>query len=680
MSANFDLRSAFMAKMSESKISASVARKLGFQPLAAEKVPKGVPFKEPGILIPYYDFAGHKTDFWRLRYLRQPKPTGFSALTKRKPLRYVQPKDSVNELYLPPIIDWEEVAEEPVTEIIITEGEFKAACACENTGYACIGLGGVWSWMASKKGIEILEGFHTFKWEDRIVYICFDSDAVLNPMVMQAEVALAKALTNLKAQPYIVRIPMGDNDEEMGLDDFIVKKGPEALDELLENSRPWVAARELHKLNGEAVYIRNQDAVLLLDDFTFLTRSAFTDGAFAGRIYYEEVATDKTIRRVKKNAAREWLEWNGRAEVKKITYAPGEERITDDREFNIWPGWGCEPAPGDITPWVELLDLLFGENIESRTWFERWCAWPLQHPGSKMFSSSVLWGLRKGTGKSLVGYTLGKIYGLNFAEINDRILGESHNEWARNTQFAMGDEISTGDKRAASDRMKTMITREQLRINPKFIQSYVVPDVINYYFTSNHPDSFFLEDDDRRFFIHEVKAAPLPKAFYDNYGLWLGGRGGVGPGIPALFHHLLTLDMGDFSATSRALETEAKQEMLKQGRSDLANWVVALREDPDTILRSAGRILPYSLWPVNELLRIYDPNDRGRVKATGLAKELARQGVERACEGGQIRTPDGQLRLWILRNQEKLLEMNSMQIGNVYENERKPKNGKEKYR
>ena len=136
--------------MAESKIDPKAVKRLGFTPLPAEKVPKGTPFQEPAILIPYFDISGSKTSFWRLRYLKQPDLKGFARLTKHKPLKYVQPTRSLNELYLPPVLNWEEVAKDPLTPILITEGEFKAACASINTEYPCLGLGGVWSWKSDE--------------------------------------------------------------------------------------------------------------------------------------------------------------------------------------------------------------------------------------------------------------------------------------------------------------------------------------------------------------------------------------------------------------------------------------------------------------------------------------------------------------------------------------------------
>lgn len=671
----FNLKAAFDAKMRESKIPLEQAKKLGFTPLPETKIPKDTPFKEPGILIPYFDIEGHKLDFWRLRYLKQPEKKGFATQTKTKPLKYVQPSKSLNELYLPPIVDWKKIASEQLVPILITEGEFKAACATLHTDYPCIGLGGVWSWKSDKKKVPLIEGFQDFNWDQRPVYICYDSDAVTNPMVMQAENALARALTNLGAEPHIVRIPMGHDNEKMGLDDFIVQRGVDALEVLLEEAQPWAAAVELHRLNEEVVYVRDPGLILRLDNLQRMAPRAFIDHAYSTRTYFEEVATGKSVTKVKKSAPKEWIAWPSRAEVPRITYAPGEERVTETREINIWPGWGVEPKKGDIKPWVDLLDYLFRGEPQSREWFERWCAWPLQHPGDKLYTSVLMWGLRHGTGKSVIGYTLGKIYGKNFTEIDDEILRQSHNEWAENKQFVMGDEISTGEKRTASDRMKTMITRQQLRLNPKYIPSYTVPDVINYYFTSNHPDAFFLEDDDRRFFIHEVKQAPKDEAFYRRYEDWMGPKAVIGPGISALFDHLLNLDMGDFRGTARAPMTQAKRMMLENSRSDLGSWVSALKEDPDTVLRAGGHPIKFSLWRAEDLLSIYDPDGKGKVTANGLARELARQQFTRAYEGQGIRTLAGQVKLWIIRNVEELVKTGPTELGNIYNNERNLKAG-----
>jgi hypothetical protein len=87
------------------------------------------------------------------------------------------------------------------------------------------------------------------------------------------------------------------------------------------------------------------------------------------------------------------------------------------------------------------------------------------------------------------------IYGHNFIKIKSKDLYDTW--WAENRQFVLGDEISGSDKRAEADMMKAMITQEEVNINIKYIPQFSIPDCVNYYFTSNHADALFLEDEDR---------------------------------------------------------------------------------------------------------------------------------------------------------------------------------------
>lgn len=636
---------------------------------------KGLPAMEQGFLIPYFDAAGKKTSFWRYRYTADTRK-GFAKLLKnKKPLRYAQAKDTLNEIYLPPFIKWQRILDDPSVAIVITEGELKAACATKH-GFPTIGLGGVWNFKSTAARAALLPQLEDVKWENRKVFIAYDSDAASNPQVCHAENSFARELTKRGAEPYIVRLTPSLDGSKRGLDDIIFEVGKAEVSALLAEATAWRAAQELFALNEEVVYVRDPGVILRIANSQRIAPRAFVDHAYSTRVYYEEVVTEKGTKLVEKMAAREWLRWPVRAEVAAVTYAPGDQRITAKNEYNIWAGWGVEPEEGPVDLWTRLLDHLFGADVAARNWFEKWCAYPIQNPGTKMYSSAVIWGLRHGTGKSLIGYTLGKIYGKNFSEITDRNLHESHNEWAENKQFIMGDEITGGDKRGTADRMKGMITQQRLRLNPKYIPSYEVPDCINYYFTSNHPDSFFVEDDDRRFFIHEVLAGPLPREFYDKYDEEYK-RGNL---CERVFAHLLGLDLGDFNPRGFAHVTESKQDMIEGGRSDIGTWVAMLREDPDTVLRMDRVVLPYDLWRAEELLDLYDPEKRGRVTANGMARELRRAGFRRPAGTLSVPTRDGRVRLWAVRNADKYIKDPRIQaLGEQYDREREP-NKKSKVR
>ena len=641
----------FAKKLSSSLLSEKDADALKLKLHTTEKTPTGLPFKAGGFAIPYFDLRGKPTKFWRYRYLQQPERNGFAALADYKELRYAQLPDTLNEVYLPPFVDWRSIVADATKPIIITEGELKAACGARNTPFPCMGLGGVWCFRSAKAGMALLPVFDEINWKDRQVYIVFDSDAAHKVGVMGAENALSIALSKLGARVAVARI-RADGDAKWGLDDLVLHKGVEGLEKVIANAAPF--AFELCALNEEVTYVRDPGLILRLDTMQRMSPRAFTDHAYATRKIVVRHDSEKGTKLEEKSAAKEWLKWPNRGEVRRLTYAPGEPRVLPNGEFNMWSGWGCTPAKGDVSLWKKLLDHLFGEEKESRQWFERWLAYPLQYPGIKMYTSALLWGLVNGTGKSFIGYSMFKIYGANSAEITNRHLDGSHNEWAENKQFIMGDEILSGDKREKADAMKNMITQQQLRLNPKYIPSYVVPDRINYYFTSNHPDSFLLANEDRRNFIHEVIAPILPGEFYKAYEDWIGAPEVTGPGAAALFYHLLHLDLGDFNPRGAALMNASKADMIANGRTDLGDWVNTLKQSPNDVLaynneRGERKPVPFALWSSEELLNLYDPEKRSRVTANGMTREMRRAGFRQVCHGQTIPTAWGNRRLWAIR-------------------------------
>lgn len=656
-------------KLEGSSLTRADARALGFEPYTEKELiakHTNLPVYKAGFLIPYFDLKGRRSKFWRYRLL-ESSLTGFAKLTDAKAIRYVQPRGSVNEIYLPPFADWDAVSADVETPIVITEGELKAACATKLGPYPTIGLGGVWVFRSSAQHQHLLPQFAQFLWKDRTVYIAYDSDAGTNPMVVSAENSLARELMLLGAHVYIVRLAPGANGAKAGLDDYLIARGVDAYTKLLADAVEWRAAQELFKLNEEVVYVADPGVVMRLDTLQRMTPRAFVDHAYAPRIYYEEqVKEDGKTKLVERSAPKEWLKWPMRYSASRVTYAPGAERMTRRGELNVWPGWGTVPKRGDVTPWKELLDYLFAGEKEARRWFEQWCACPIQQPGVKMYSASVIWGLKHGTGKSLVGYSLFRVYGRNATEIKDEQLHSPYNEWAENKQFIMGDEITGGDKRSVADRMKSMITQRELRLNPKYVPSYTVPDCINYYFTSNHPDSFFLEDDDRRFFVHEVRAEPMDPEFYVNYERWMLSE----EGPAALMAHLLEVPLDGFEPQMTAPLTRSKVEMIDSGRSDLSSWVSALRNDPDSVLRLDSVVLPFALWRSEELLSLYDPTGKTRVTANGLSRELKRAGFERPAGNSGVYTSAGQVRLWAIRNVAKYRVMKAVDLGKAYDAER----------
>ena len=614
--------------------------------------------------IPYFDPVNEtisdrpkSAPYYRLRYLGERQ--GFAQLTERNKTKYVQPPNTIPAVYYPPLYEeWAELCCDRHQPLIITEGELKAAKACKE-GFPTIGLGGVHAWRALKSGVTWLESLTWIEWVQRNVYVCFDSDFRTNKHVQDALVELIEALQEQGAITHVVLLPEIDGQKKVGLDDYFVLTGERAeasFKQLLHNAEPFGLAKPLFTLNKHYVYCPNPGLIIDMRKGTKHAPSAFRDHIESTKKY--EKATflkDGSVHREKVSAAKEWLNWPQRHQVDEFTYAPGQEREYIDEHnhsiYNTWPGWGCTPKKGDVKPFLQLIDHLFTEaEKEAKEWFIRWCAYPLQYPGVKMFSSAVVHGVRHGTGKTLVGYTLSRIYGKNYTAISQGDLHASFNDWAEGKQFVMGDDVTGSDKRQDNDMLKKLITQNELRVNAKYVPTYVVPDCINYYFTSNHPNAFFLEDDDRRFFVHEVTVGPLSEEFYMDYSLWVDSN----QGPPAVFDYLLHLDLGDFNPSAPAFKTIAKTRMIQNNKSDLAAWVETLLENPDAILRSGDVIYQRDLWTSKELLHFYDPEGKTRCTPKAIGNALAQAMCRPLCENKPLRLSNGiQGRYYAIRNFEK---------------------------
>ena len=642
------------AKLASSGLTTKIADELGMYEIPSAAMLHDSFEALPCIVLPYHDLEGKVArshpkwpEFYRLRYLA--KGTSFKDLATDKSQRYAQPPGSGVCAYFPKTENWSKIAKDTEQGLIFTEGEFKAAAACDN-GFPAIGLGGIWNFMAQREGLLFLTELEKIYWRRRPVWICYDSDYASNPNICAAINKIAEELDERGALVYVLLLPDLVDGGKTGLDDYFLEEGPDAFEKLLNEAEPIGFSRALWKLNSDVIYVEDPGLVVVEATKQKMAPGQFKEHSRWATANYPERSVNKNgdIVVKKESAAPAWIKWPMRRSARAVTYAPGAPLITDENEFNQWPGWGCEPKSGDIKPWLELCSFLF-EDAErgALDWFYDWCAYPIQNPGVKLFSSVVIHGVVQGTGKTLIGETLGKIYGDNYKEIKDDDLESTY--WAENKQFIMGDEISGRDNRQYANTLKRLITQRTVTINIKFVPQYDVPDCINYLFTSQHPDAFFIEDTDRRYFVNEVTAdQPLPISFYNKYSEWLRTTG-----PSALFNWLLKRKISkEFNPVAPPPRTAAKERMTRNSKSELSGWVQDLREFPDQTLRFGSMRHTRDLFTSGELLQMFK-NDHpdSKASAIGLGRALAQAGFSQVCGDQPLRGPDGkQGRFFAVRN------------------------------
>jgi len=202
---------------------------------------KGIKKLGACLAIPYLDLQGRPNGHVRL------KPDKPFRNKDDKVAKYLGPKGKPNRVYFP--LGVAEGLAAPSNPIFITEGEKKAICAQQH-GFPCLGLAGVECWSkprqtdAEGKKIgprKLIDDLAAISWQDRAVFIVYDSDRAQKPEVQHAESALAEQLLKNRAQVKIITLPPGPPDAngknaKQGLDDFLMARGADEFRALIASA------------------------------------------------------------------------------------------------------------------------------------------------------------------------------------------------------------------------------------------------------------------------------------------------------------------------------------------------------------------------------------------------------------------------------------------------------------
>ena len=177
------------------------------------------------LVFPFFDEAGAIV-------LHRVKPDNRPQRNGKPGPKYLSPVGSAIRAYIPSAVNG--AMGDATRTLLLTEGE-KKALATTQEGFFTIGLTGVDCWH-SGKSLSLISDLARIEWKDRTVYIVFDSDAVDNENVRINERLLGGVLKNHGAQVKVVRLPHDANGERIGVDDFLVANGADALHKLLNEA------------------------------------------------------------------------------------------------------------------------------------------------------------------------------------------------------------------------------------------------------------------------------------------------------------------------------------------------------------------------------------------------------------------------------------------------------------
>jgi hypothetical protein len=149
-------------------------------------------------------------------------------------IKYLQPAGSPVRAYIPravmPLLD------DPAVSLYVTEGEKKALKLTQEK-FPTIALGGIWNFRTrGTPADQLIPDLELTAWKGRIVRFVPDSDAWANDQVLCAVYCLGRLLEMRGATVLIVKLPTLEGQEKTGADDFLVAKGSNAFQRLVEKS------------------------------------------------------------------------------------------------------------------------------------------------------------------------------------------------------------------------------------------------------------------------------------------------------------------------------------------------------------------------------------------------------------------------------------------------------------
>lgn len=261
-----------------------------------------------------------------------------------------------------------------------------------------------------------------------------------------------------------------------------------------------------------------------------------------------------------------------------ITYAAGESVLVtrEGQVFgNRWVNARPETQAGDITPWLEHVELMLPDPDE-RAHVLDVMAFKIQNPNVKI-NHAILHIGRQGIGKdSMWEPFLWAIGGETHANIAIVRNEEVQSQWGYNYEsevmvFEELRQTEAKDRRALENQLKPVIAAppEFISVNRKGLHPYQALNRMFVLAFSNERVPLALPSEDRRWFVVYSDAPRMTNEA--GMALWGWFKNGGCSAVAAWLH---ARDVSAFNAGATPPMTEAKAIMVEQGRSSSESFLV----------------------------------------------------------------------------------------------------------
>lgn len=200
----------------------------------------------------------------------------------------------------------------------------------------------------------------------------------------------------------------------------------------------------------------------------------------------------------------------------------------------------------------------------------KWMAHNVQHPGKKILWAPIIVGVQ-GDGKTTISKMLGAAMGhQNVSPVSPEAMFSEFTGWAEGSCVKVLEEIRVhgNSRHNAMNKLKPLITNDQVEIVRKGKDGKQVRNVTNYLALTNHMDALALDEGDRRWGVFKTKfddRQDMLAEFDDAY--WDALHGGLNAEPGAIRGWLLDVALDDFNRVAGPEIGEHKRAMIESTRS-----------------------------------------------------------------------------------------------------------------
>lgn len=246
----------------------------------------------------------------------------------------------------------------------------------------------------------------------------------------------------------------------------------------------------------------------------------------------------------------------------KVTFMPNKPsgiiRLDGYTCLNQYVDRRLKPIKGDTKPFHEFLNYLL-PIAEERQEILRWIATIYSKPETRIGYGLLLLSKLQGVGKSTLLDIMGELIGKQHTSYpGDAMIQSDFNGWIVNRRLVIVHEIYAGQNWKTYNRLKSLITDNNVEANNKHVSNYTVPNWTQFAAASNSLEALRMEHDDRRWFVPR-----LPETLYYDYrGLqaWMSS-GGIRHLAEELLKHNNYILPGEIAPRTAAKEALIDQSM-----------------------------------------------------------------------------------------------------------------------